>query len=270
MKTRFLGAACGCVFCSCVSLSANAASVSGQGTWETTLQGRDLDGNLSTFEAYYDTALNITWLANANAGAGSAFDDGFSSTDGRMTWANANAWAAGLDPYGSGISGWQLPTVNPVNGSSFNYSLSYNGSTDYGYNISAPGSAYPSSTGNEMAHMFYSTLGDKAYYNTSGAGPQAGWGLTNSGPFSNVQSYLYWSAMESMPNGSSAWAFTFGQGGQFDYNKPTSGFYAWAVHSGDVGVAAATSTVPVPATIWLFGSGLLGLAGVARHRRATM
>src|SRR3989344_215147 len=59
---------------------AHAASVSGQGTWETTLQGRDLDGNLSTAEAYYDTALNITWLANANY-AGTTMD-----------WSNANAW----------------------------------------------------------------------------------------------------------------------------------------------------------------------------------
>jgi hypothetical protein len=49
-----------------VSTSLHAASISGQGTWESTLQGRDLDGNLTTFEAYYDTALNITWLADAN------------------------------------------------------------------------------------------------------------------------------------------------------------------------------------------------------------
>ncbi len=38
--------------------------------------------------------------------------------------------------------------------------------------------------------------------------------------------------------------------------------YGWAVHSGDV------STVPVPAAVWLFGSGLLGLIGVARRKRA--
>lgn len=30
-----------------------------------------------------------------------------------------------------------------------------------------------------------------------------------------------------------------------------------------------TSVVPVPAAIWLFGSGLIGLAGYARHRRMT-
>ena len=37
---------------------------------------------------------------------------------------------------------------------------------------------------------------------------------------------------------------------------------AWAVQSGDVGA------VPVPAAVWLFGSGLLGLVGVARRKKA--
>ena len=36
-------------------------------------------------QAFYDTELDITWLANANAGAGSAFDDGSNIVDGRMS-----------------------------------------------------------------------------------------------------------------------------------------------------------------------------------------
>ena len=51
---------------SCASTLVHAAAISGQGTWETTLQGRDLYGNLSTFEAYYDTVLNATWLDAVN------------------------------------------------------------------------------------------------------------------------------------------------------------------------------------------------------------
>ena len=39
--------------------------VPGQGTWETTLQARNLDGDTTT-DAFYDTALSITWLRNAN------------------------------------------------------------------------------------------------------------------------------------------------------------------------------------------------------------
>ena len=37
--------------------------------------------------------------------------------------------------------------------------------------------------------------------------------------------------------------------------------YRWAVFEGNV------SAVPIPAAVWLFGSGLLGLVGVARRRK---
>ena len=75
--------------------AAMAAPVSGQGTWESTLQARDVNGDGVT-DAYFDTALNITWLANWNA-------------NGPMTWADANAWAAGLDVHG--VTGWRLPST---------------------------------------------------------------------------------------------------------------------------------------------------------------
>ncbi|MHB8741628.1 MAG: VPLPA-CTERM sorting domain-containing protein [Sulfuricaulis sp.] len=209
--------------------------------------------------AYYDTALGITWLANANAAVGSAYDTSLPGT-GLMDWATANAWAASLTV--DGVSGWQLPTTGPVNGSSFNYNLSYNGSTDYGYNISAPGSVYPGSTGSEMAYMFYNTLGNKAFCDTSGSCPQAGWGLTNAGPFSNVQSNLYWSGTVYAPNTNNAWDFYFDKGYQ-DATVKGLNAYAWAVHPGDV------AAVPIPAAAWLFGSGLLGLIGVARRQKTS-
>jgi hypothetical protein len=53
-------------------------------------------------------------------------------------------------------------------------------------------------------------------------------------------------------------------GGQGSSNKSNVNFYGWAVQSGDV------SAVPVPAAVWLFGSGLLGLIGVAKHKRANI
>ena len=54
------------------------------------------------------------------------------------------------------------------------------------------------------------------------------------------------------------------EGVQGTTNK-TYGAYAWAVHDGDV---AALSSVPVPAAVWLFGSGLFGLLGFARRKKA--
>jgi hypothetical protein len=218
---------------------ASAVAISGQGTWESTLQGRDLDGNLATFEAYYDTVLDITWLANAN----------YAGTD--MNWYEANAWAASLNPYGSGITGWRLPTTVDVGNDGATYTNSYQG-VDYGYNITAH---------SEMSHTFYVTLGDKAYFSTSGV-YQPDYGLSNTGPFSNLQSHYYWSATEYAPSTSDAWFFATYIGGQY-YSSKTSYSYAWAVHAGDVGA----SVVPVPAAAWLFGSGLLGLTGLGRKRR---
>ncbi|MHB8744171.1 MAG: Lcl domain-containing protein [Sulfuricaulis sp.] len=214
---------------------ASAAPVSGQGDWETTLQARYLGGS-ATPDAYYHTSLNITWLADANAAGGA------------MDWTSANTWAANLNV--NGVTGWRLPTMTDPNATC--NTVTYSGGP-CGYNN-------PSTS--ELAHMFYTTLGDKAYYDTSG-NPQAGYGLTNPGPFSNVQSNDYWSATEYAPNTYGAWLFGTNYGGQ-EVNDKTGSFYAWAVHAGDVGASA----VPVPAAVWLFSSGLLGLIGMSGKRRA--
>jgi hypothetical protein len=51
--------------------AALAAGVPGQGTWETTLQSRDINHD-GTVDAFCDTVLNVTWLANANVAVGSS------------------------------------------------------------------------------------------------------------------------------------------------------------------------------------------------------
>jgi len=235
------------------SFSAHAVAVSGQGTWETTLQGRDLDGNAATFEAWYDTTLDITWLADANA-AGTP-----------MTWIDAKTWAAELDV--NGITGWRLPTVCPVNGSSFNTTLSPDGTTDRGSATTTTdgsdggwrdGSDTPVS---EMGHMFYVTLG-----NIGACDPTlpwcthpTGWGLSNTGLFTGLQADRYWFSTEF--DSMNARHLHFNEGIQ--NNLPnSSSLFAWAVRSGDI------SAVPVPAAAWHFGSGLLGLIGIARRKQA--
>ena len=257
-KSRLLGAVCACAF----SMSASvplAAPVYGQGTWETTLQPRDLDGNLTTAEAFYDTVVGITWLADAN----------YAGTS--MIWYTANQWATNLNPYGSGITGWRLPDTNPIDGTTSDDSTAaFNGTEDFGYNVSAPGTLYAGSIASELAHMFYNTLGNWGYcdpdtstVSTCGS-PQPGNGLSNTGLFLNVQSTYYWSRTENVPNVSSVWGFYFYSGYQ-RFRSITSGssiYDAWAVHDGDVGNAV----VPIPASVWLFGSGLLGLVGMARRK----
>jgi hypothetical protein len=236
---------------------AKAAAMSGQGTWETTLKGRDLDGNAATFEAYYDTALNITWLADANFAKTSNYD-----ADGYMTWATAKAWADNLVV--GAYSDWRLPTMLDTGTPGCNFS--FTGGTDCGYNVqtkdASTGTVY-----SEMAHLFYVSLGDKGQVAPTGS---SGFGLSNTGPFSNVQSYIYWSGVAYAPNTGSAWYFATNTGRQDSASKFGELFVAWAVSSGDIGVAAVApaAAVPEPQSYALALAGLAVAAALARKRRA--
>ena len=243
------------------ALAAQAAPVTTQGTWwgtdgtDGTLQARDIDGNAvalndanATF--FYDTVLDITWLGDWNAGAGSSYDDGSITTDGRMTWDSAMAWAAALDV--NGYTGWRLPELSGTLTRIFAYS-----GTDVGYNVNTANS--------ELAHMWYVTLGNLSYYDTSGAWPQPGWGPTNTAYFMNMQlvgAVSFWSGTEYAPN-LSAWRFSTNTGGQTTSNR-LSQFFAVAVRSGDL---LATQAVPEPGTLGLLLAAL-GAGAVVRRQRA--
>ena len=79
--------------------------------------------------------------------------------------------------------------------------------------------------------------------------------------FTNIQLGAYWSSTVYAANSDYAWRFGFHDGYQGPIGKAAPSF-AWAVRTGDV------ATVPLPAAVWLFGSGLLGLIGMARRKTA--
>ncbi len=83
------------------------------------------------------------------------------------------------------------------------------------------------------------------------------------GPFTNLQSYTYWSGTEYAPITDDAWSFNFSNANQYRHNKNgyNRNYYALAVRDGDV------AAVPVPAALWLFGSAL-GLLGLMRRKSA--
>ena len=176
----------------------------------------------------YDTELNITWMQEAG--------------DGRMrTWAEANAWVENLTlsltDKSNPITGWRLPSANPQNGNFFRTNAS----------------------SGELAHLYFSSLGNRAWYDEEG-NPQSGQtGLINSGPFLDIQNYAYWTGEDageyiSQPM---AWAFNFSSGYQMQYIQ-TIKYHVWAVHDGNVSAVPESS----PTALAITGTLLLLACGV--------
>jgi hypothetical protein len=227
------------------------------------------DGNLlgtMLAGAANPAALINTIISSSGGGIADAFygtwtlTPGDFSIDGRANYFGAKAFVNYLNTttYG-GSNQWRLPGITDT-GLAGCDDFGYSG-TDCGYNV-APASG-------ELARLYYSELGRTAGFDTlglpndgSGYGIFANDGVQTSsgavGPFSNVRSDAYWSGVDA---GGLAWLFAANDGAQGLESKQEQR-YAWAVTSGQV------SPVPVPAAIWLFGSGLLGLAGLRRNRPA--
>lgn len=155
-----------------------------------------------------------------------------SNINGPDTWYNQVAWVTALTI--GGVGGWRLPSAN-VNGDSTVVDCNPGGVTGC--------------EDNEMGYLYWEE------------------GITSAapGPFSNVDADAdYWTGTDLLIFDGNAYYSSFGNGGFGDNGKIDPTFLAWAVHDGDVAAA-----VPVPAAVWLFGSGLLGLSGTAVRRRAS-
>ena len=210
----------------------------------------------------YDDVLDITWLQDANyaqtSGYASANAVGIQNQnsnhiliDGRMGWDASHDWVSQLEFQGH--VDWRLPSANFI--SLENPCFAYNGSCDTGYNNAS----------SELGYMFYMNLNNPGYRSVNGV--IQGYSPANSDfidevsgqslSFLNLQSWTYLLA-EDFSN--DALIFDFYDGGQGPYYKSYS-VYSWPVHDGDIGLAP----VPLPAGIYLFLSGLVGL-GLLRGR----
>jgi hypothetical protein len=177
-----------------------------------------------------------------------------------MTWGEAKTWADQLS-FGA-YTDWRLPSAMPVNGLAYNYIKAYDGSSDFGYNISSPGTIYSEFKNNEMAYLYYNSLGNLSPYYPNGTGGQPNSGFRNSGPFEvRTSDSRFWSGSAYEPNPTQGWYFDFADGyqGNFDNDR----HYAWAVRDGDTGPSASVdnpfyTTMTLGQTIsfdyfWLMG-----------------
>jgi len=242
--------------CAATAGNAQALAVAGQGTWETTLLGRDINGAAVTARDgsgvldssavfLYDTVLDVTWLRDANV-------------NDPITWDAAKSWASGLNSSatGGGFTGWRLPTMPDVGTDACNYAAS---GTNCGYNVQTKreGTVF-----SEMASLFYDTLGNLAELSVIEQF-QSGYGLTNTGDFQNMQSGAYWSGLQYGPFTYDAWIFDMNYGRQGTDGKANS-LYSLALRDGDV----LLSAVPEPETYALMLAGLALVGAAARRRKA--
>ena len=193
----------------------------------------------------YDTALNVTWLQDANFAKTSGF-----SPDGHMVQSVAQAWAESLayfDPVRNQIlTGWRLPTVGPIDGVALKRDFAFDGTSEVGINISDPKS--------ELAHLFYVTLGNSANS-----------GNLDTGPFKNVATSehfgdWYWtSSTYPYSSDSTRYYFDFASGMQ-NVSDVGNAHFAWVLRNGDI------APVPSPSPLLLL-SASLGILGISSRQR---
>ncbi len=200
----------------------------------------------------YDDQTNLTWAADANLFKTQAANNpnlvneiipasidlsstSFDIISGKMTWYGANAWSHHLTL--GGFNDWTLPTAAliPIGGGGLYFETS------------------------QMGDLFRNELGL-----TSGSVTISH--NTNYNLFSNIQNNsLYFAnnyGVSYFYDPNTIWLIS-DNGGAISGNYKGGMFYAWAVRSGDV------AAVPVPGAVWLFGSGLIGLASFTRRKNKT-
>lgn len=204
------------------------------------LQAPSLSGSAPALSAdgltVYDSASNITWLANFNLPATSRFGLPVCSgttidqktcvnASGSMSYRAAAAWVAAMNAANYlGHSNWQVPTTPSLDTTGCSFTGT-NGNS-FGFNCAA----------GALGSLYYDTFGLKA---PSTAVPMPG---NTVGPFSNFQPYYYWSRTNGAIGSIGYATFSFATGFQ-DANTSPNFMYVLPMIPGKLpGTPAAQGT----------------------------
>lgn len=210
------------------ALAAAALIASGSSIAQLAARDINLDG---VTDAYYDSAQDITWLADANLAASQGIESQYGA--GYMSWQQAQQWVTSLDVYS--VSGWRLPTSYVPNLNA----LCNGGLGDFGACL---GMVRFETEGTRMT----SDMSGATFANASGAF----WtGNLYSGPLGGNDLVQVWSPGAAVGGYTDELSTPFGR--------------AWAVHDGDV------APVPEPSTyaLMLLGLAIVGIARRVASRR---
>lgn len=225
------------------------------------LHPRDLDGDIyNGHEGVYDDVLDITWLADAlivatndfGYGANLAFDGSMGgTTQGLIIQAmNADNGGAGY----LGVNTWRMPQTAPLSGSlPWNLNITYDGSSDQAYQLSAPvdptynpNGQSPGFTGAELAYHYYNNFGALGSQWGTGNTPTGGlpgpsFGIDtatkseNVSLFTNIQNASYWIGNTVAPGYQMVFGIPDGVQSYGDVNQAGNFSHLWPVAPGDVG-----------------------------------
>lgn len=209
-------------------------------------QARDINGDGSV-DAFFDSAHNLTWLADANYYSTQGNISGINwfgsqMLQGQMTYETALSWVDSLNLYG--VDDWRLPV---------RFLPELTAANQYYCSPTACNGRTPSPS--ELSFLA-TALGN------------------TSGPFLNVQTAGWYITAAGFADGATlgmpvAEMRYMGLPGGASYTDETHQLwgFVWAVRDGDIpsGVAA----VPEPGTYLLLAAGLIAVAAAARNRRST-
>jgi len=175
-------------------------------------------GGAAVFSPY----LNATFLVDGNLPARYTLGVPNITTDGRMQWADAKAWITRLNGcHYLGYDDWRLPIVVPVNdsdlrgGNPANPIAAYDGSSDLGPNVGAPGTEHYGEVRSELPHLFFNELGNESLLGLDGQMRRTGRQF-KPGAFVNLKRGQYWTGTEY---GNGAMDFDLDEGTQYAHTR---------------------------------------------------